>query len=67
MMWAAAKVLMFPTGLMLGAAALQIAFLQIRLRREEALLLETFPEYRRYYERTGLIGPRLRQILPTES
>ena len=67
MMWAAANVLMFPTWLMLGAAALQIAFLQIRLRREEALLLETFPEYRRYYERTGLIGPRLRQILPTES
>ena len=67
MMWATANVLMFPTWLMLGAAALQIAFLQIRLRREEALLLETFPEYRRYYERTGLIGPRLRQILPTES
>ena len=67
MAWAVANVLMFPTWLMLGAAALQIAFLQIRLRREEALLLETFPEYRQYYQRTGLIGPRLRQILPTES
>jgi protein-S-isoprenylcysteine O-methyltransferase Ste14 len=67
MMWAAANVLMFPTWLMLGAAVMQIAFLQIRLRREETLLLETFPEYRRYYERTGLIGPRLRQILPAEN
>jgi len=67
MTWALANVLMFPTLLMLGAAALQIAFLQIRLRREEALLLETFPEYRQYYERTGLIGPRLRRLVSTEN
>jgi protein-S-isoprenylcysteine O-methyltransferase Ste14 len=65
MTWALANVLMFPTLLMLGAAALQIAFLQIRLRREETLLLETFPEYRHYYERTGLIGPRLRRLVST--
>ena len=67
MTWALANVLMFPTLLMLGAAALQIAFLQIRLRREENLLLETFPEYRQYYERTGLIGPRLRRLVSTEN
>jgi protein-S-isoprenylcysteine O-methyltransferase Ste14 len=65
MTWALANVLMFPTLLMLGSAVLQIAFLQIRLRREEALLLETFPEYRQYYERTGLIGPRLRRLVST--
>ena len=67
MTWALANVLMFPTLLMLGAAAAQIAFLQIRLRREENLLLETFPEYRQYYERTGLIGPRLRRLVSTEN
>lgn len=67
MTWALANVLMFPTLLMLGAAALQITFLQIRLRREETLLLETFPEYRQYYERTGLIGPRLRRLVSTEN
>lgn len=65
MVWALANVLMFPTLGMLVAAIAQIVFLLIRLRREELLLLETFPEYRHYFERTGLIGPRLRRLAPT--
>jgi len=56
MLWAIANVLMFPTWPMLIASVSQIGFLLLRLRREEALLLQTFPEYKYYYERTGLIG-----------
>ena len=56
MLWAIANVLMFPTLPMLLASVSQIGFLLLRLRREEALLLQTFPEYKYYYERTGLIG-----------
>jgi protein-S-isoprenylcysteine O-methyltransferase Ste14 len=56
MLWAIANVLMFPTLPMLIASVSQIGFLLLRLRREEALLLQTFPEYKYYYERTGLIG-----------
>ena len=56
MLWAIANMLMFPTLPMLLASVSQIGFLLLRLRREEALLLQTFPEYKYYYERTGLIG-----------
>ena len=56
MLWAVANVLMFPTLPMLIASVSQIGLLLLRLRREEALLLHTFPEYKYYYERTGLIG-----------
>ena len=56
MLWAIANVLMFPSFPMLLASVSQIGFLLLRLRREEALLLQTFPEYKYYYERTGLIG-----------
>lgn len=58
MIWAVADVMMFPTLPMLIASASQIAFLSLRLRREEKLLLQTFPEYAYYYERTGLVGSR---------
>ena len=54
--WAFADVLMFPTWPMVIASVSQIVFLMLRLRREEALLLQTFPEYRYYYKRTGLVG-----------
>lgn len=60
MFWAIANVMMFPTLPMLFAATAQIFLLFVRLRREEALLLKTFPEYVYYYERTGLLGPRWR-------
>ena len=60
MFWAVADVLMFPSWLMLIASISQIAFLMLRLRREEKLLLQTFPEYAYYHERTGLIGIRSR-------
>lgn len=56
MIWAVADVLMFPSWAMLLAAGSQIICLMIRLRREEALLLQTFPEYSYYYQRTGLVG-----------
>lgn len=58
MVWAAANALMFPGWAMFLAALSQIVCLHIRLRREEKLLLETFPEYRYYYERTGLLGKK---------
>lgn len=54
--WAVANVMMFPSFLMFFAALAQIAFLYIRLRREERILLTSFPEYRSYYETVGLIG-----------
>ena len=56
--WAAANVLMFPGWAMFLAAVSQNVCLHIRLRREEKLLLETFPEYRYYFERTGLLGKK---------
>lgn len=56
--WAIANIMMFPTVSMLIGCLAQILFLVIRLRREEELLLATFPEYREYYERTGLCGKR---------
>lgn len=59
MIWAVADVMMFPTWPMLIASVSQIMFLVLRLRREEKLLLQTFPEYAYYYERTGLIGSRV--------
>lgn len=56
--WAIANILMFPTlSMMIGSIA-QIIFLFVRLRREEQLLLETFPEYQEYYKKTGLCGKR---------
>ena len=67
MAWAAANVMMFPTLPMLFAATIQIALLFVRLRREEALLLQTFPEYIHYYERTGLLGPRQRRLISAKS
>lgn len=54
--WAIATIMMFPSLPMLAASSFQIALLVLRIRREEKLLLATFPEYRDYYSRTGLIG-----------
>ena len=54
--WAIANVMMFPTLSMLIGCLAQIIFLIVRLRREEQLLLRTFPEYGQYYQRTGLCG-----------
>jgi Putative protein-S-isoprenylcysteine methyltransferase len=54
--WAAANVLMFPSLPMLTVSGAHIAILILRLKREEKLLLATFPAYHDYYRRTGLIG-----------
>jgi protein-S-isoprenylcysteine O-methyltransferase Ste14 len=60
MIWDIANVMMFPSLPILVLSILHIAFLFIRIRREEQLLLATFPGYRKYYEETGLIGKRFR-------
>lgn len=62
--WAIADIMIFPTLSMLIASIAQIAFLVVRLRREEQLLLNTFPEYREYYQRTGLCGNMYRGTVP---
>jgi|GEM_PF-1623984 len=62
--WAIANIIMLPTLSMLIASMAQIIFLIVRLRREEQLLLNTFPEYREYYQRTGLCGNMYRKIVP---
>ena len=54
--WIISNVMMFPTLSMLTASVVQILFLMVRLKREEKLLLETFPEYKEYYKKTGLLG-----------
>lgn len=54
--WAVANIMLFPAWPMLVASVAHIALLVWRLRREEQLLLATFPEYRQYYMRTGLCG-----------
>jgi protein-S-isoprenylcysteine O-methyltransferase Ste14 len=62
--WAIANIMMFPSLPMLAASSSHIALLVLRIRREEKLLLATFPEYRDYYSRTGLIGNlRLRALV----
>lgn len=58
MVWAVANSMMFPTLSMIIGSTLQVIFLVVRLRREEQLLLDTFPEYLGYYQRTGLCGKR---------
>jgi protein-S-isoprenylcysteine O-methyltransferase Ste14 len=54
--WAIADIMMFPGWPMLIAALTQIICLILRLRREEQLLLDAFPEYQAYYDNTGLLG-----------
>lgn len=54
--WAIANIMMFPSLPMLAASLALTALLVLRIKREEKLLLATFPEYRDYYSRTGLIG-----------
>lgn len=54
--WEIANMLMFPSVPVIAGASLHIALLVARLRREERLLLATFPEYRIYYNTTGLVG-----------
>ncbi len=54
--WALANMMMFPSLPMIAVSAAHILVLVLRLKREESLLLATFPEYREYYRRTGLIG-----------
>jgi len=56
MTWAIANMLIFPYIPMIIASLAQILFLLIRLRREERLLLITFPEYQSYYAKTGILG-----------
>ena len=54
--WAVADSMMLPSIPMFMASIMQIIFLVLRFHREEQLLLATFPEYRPYYETTGLWG-----------
>lgn len=58
MVWAVANMLMFPSIPVITVSILHIVFLFLRLKREEKLLLATFPEYRGYYQKTGLIGKK---------
>ena len=62
--WAIANMMMFTSWAMIAVSCAHIAILLVRLKREEKLLLATFPEYHTYYENTGLIGPlRLKFLL----
>jgi len=62
--WAIANMMMFPSWLMLAISTAHIIVLFVRLKREETLLLATFPEYHSYYAATGLIGNfRIRPLL----
>jgi len=54
--WAAANMMMFPSWPMLTLSSAHIIILILRLKREETLLLATFPEYQTYYLKTGLVG-----------
>lgn len=54
--WAFANMMMFPSWPMIAVSLTHITVMILRLKREERLLLATFPEYGDYYNRTGLIG-----------
>ncbi|SPF41107.1 putative Isoprenylcysteine carboxyl methyltransferase [Candidatus Desulfosporosinus infrequens] len=56
--WAIGNIMMFPTLSMLIGSTAQIIFLVVRLRLEERLLIEIFPEYQEYFNRTGFLGKR---------
>jgi protein-S-isoprenylcysteine O-methyltransferase Ste14 len=62
--WALANMMMFPSWPMFCVSSALIITLILRLKREETLLLATFPEYQTYYRRTGLVcGMRLKCLL----
>ena len=54
--WAIANMMMFPSWQMVAVSAGHISLLVVRFKREENILLATFPEYHDYYQRTGLVG-----------
>ena len=56
LIWNFAYIFMFPSWLMIAINLVGMAVQVLRLKREETLLLATFPEYRDYYLRTGLLG-----------
>ncbi|MBP2626274.1 MAG: Isoprenylcysteine carboxyl methyltransferase [Firmicutes bacterium] len=63
--WAIANIMIFPSLSMMIGSIGQIIFLIVRLRREEQLLLNTFPKYGDYYQRTGLCGNMYRGTIPS--
>jgi len=54
--WAFTYILIFQSIPVIIIISCYLFVLYLRARREEALLLLTFPEYREYYEKTGFIG-----------
>lgn len=54
--WAISNMMMFPSWPVLAVSLGHVFLMVIRFKREEALLLATFPEYLDYYNKTGLIG-----------
>jgi protein-S-isoprenylcysteine O-methyltransferase Ste14 len=54
--WAISSMLVFPSWPVIVLSITEIILQLLRLKREEALLLEALPEYKNYREQTGLIG-----------
>ena len=55
-LWAITYILIFQSIPIIILSTVFIALTVLRMKREEDLLLETFPEYEDYYNNTGLLG-----------
>ncbi|MEI7474943.1 MAG: isoprenylcysteine carboxylmethyltransferase family protein [bacterium] len=53
--WALLNILLFQSMAIIIITSIYIGLMYLRIKIEESLLLETFPEYREYYNNTGLI------------
>jgi protein-S-isoprenylcysteine O-methyltransferase Ste14 len=56
LVWNFAYIFMFPSWQMILLNMVGITVQILRIRREEFLLLATFPEYQGYYLKTGILG-----------
>lgn len=54
--WSVSYILIFQSIPFIILSIVFISLIILRMKREEDLLLETFPEYRYYYDNTGLFG-----------
>lgn len=57
--WIISNILMFRSVPIILISIAHIYLLFLRIKREEAILIKSFPEYINYYNETGLIGRRL--------
>jgi len=59
--WALTYIFIFQSIPIIIVVFIYYIFVFLRIKREEELLLKTFPEYQDYYDRTGLFGLKFKK------